>query len=178
MNAPRNLTRQECIDTACAVGIVAVLLILLGFWFGSSAQPAAAATSAAVSAQQAPIVAPAATLHSDSPEVTTAAAPAPSPVARCEEDMPCWDCRTMGNGICGTVEPAVTAIEPGVDDAAAADEGEQLTAAELAELGATMQPCAFDEGEGPACYWDATTRGNKRGVSFIWTGADLIYASK
>jgi hypothetical protein len=21
---------------------------------------------------------------------------------RCVEDMPCWDCRTMGNGICGT----------------------------------------------------------------------------
>lgn len=20
---------------------------------------------------------------------------------RCQEDQPCWDCRTMGNGICG-----------------------------------------------------------------------------
>lgn len=22
---------------------------------------------------------------------------------RCEEDMPCWDCHTMGNHICGTL---------------------------------------------------------------------------
>lgn len=88
--------------------------------------------------------------------------------------MPCWDCSTMGNGICGTVEPAVTAIEPD----SPADEGEQIDAAELAELGATMEPCAFDEAEGPACYWDASTRGDKQGDSFIWTGTDLIYAAK
>lgn len=24
---------------------------------------------------------------------------------RCEEDMPCWDCRTMGNKICGPNDP-------------------------------------------------------------------------
>lgn len=23
----------------------------------------------------------------------------------CTEDMACWDCSTMGNGICGTVTP-------------------------------------------------------------------------
>ena len=23
--------------------------------------------------------------------------------ARCEEDMPCWDCETMGNRICGPI---------------------------------------------------------------------------
>jgi hypothetical protein len=21
---------------------------------------------------------------------------------KCEEDMPCWDCETMGNGLCGS----------------------------------------------------------------------------
>lgn len=26
----------------------------------------------------------------------------------CTEDMPCWDCSTMGNQICGTPEVAVT----------------------------------------------------------------------
>jgi hypothetical protein len=27
--------------------------------------------------------------------------PQPRPTPRCEEDQPCWDCRTMGNHICG-----------------------------------------------------------------------------
>lgn len=26
-----------------------------------------------------------------------------APLVRCEEDMPCWDCHTMGNRICGTL---------------------------------------------------------------------------
>lgn len=139
-------TRQERIDIACAVGIVAILLLLAGFWLHGVmyAAPAAAAEPPATVATQAAVVAPVAD--------------------RCEEDEPCWDCATMGNGICGTASDA--------------DEGEQLTAAELAELGATMEPCAFDEAAGLACYWDATTRGNKQGDSFIWTGTDLIYAAK
>lgn len=29
---------------------------------------------------------------------------------RCEEDMPCWDCETMGNGICG-LTPSEDAAE-------------------------------------------------------------------
>lgn len=41
---------------------------------------------------------------------------APEPVAippityTCEEDMPCWDCLTMGNGICG-LTPSEDAAE-------------------------------------------------------------------
>jgi len=27
--------------------------------------------------------------------------PAPTKTTRCEEDQPCWDCRTMGNKKCG-----------------------------------------------------------------------------
>jgi hypothetical protein len=27
---------------------------------------------------------------------------APDVTARCQEDMPCWDCDAMGNRICGT----------------------------------------------------------------------------
>ena len=29
------------------------------------------------------------------------------PVTRCEEDMPCWDCSTMGNRVCGPVSVEV-----------------------------------------------------------------------
>jgi PBP1b-binding outer membrane lipoprotein LpoB len=37
------------------------------------------------------------------PEVTTttAAPVVTTTTAVCHEDMPCWDCETMGNGICG-----------------------------------------------------------------------------
>lgn len=34
--------------------------------------------------------------------------PAPLPTVECLEDMPCWDCTTMGNGICGN--PACKAM--------------------------------------------------------------------
>lgn len=27
----------------------------------------------------------------------------PLVIERCEEDMPCWDCTTMGNRICGPI---------------------------------------------------------------------------
>ena len=36
----------------------------------------------------------------------------PAPVDPCEEDEPCWDCETMGNGICGPIAPPVN-YEPG-----------------------------------------------------------------
>lgn len=32
---------------------------------------------------------------------TPSAAVAAAPVTGCQEDMPCWDCETMGNLICG-----------------------------------------------------------------------------
>jgi hypothetical protein len=32
---------------------------------------------------------------------TIPAIPAPSTSTTCVEDMPCWDCTTMGNRICG-----------------------------------------------------------------------------
>lgn len=28
----------------------------------------------------------------------------------CQEDEPCWDCRTMGNGICGPTKPATVEV--------------------------------------------------------------------
>jgi hypothetical protein len=31
----------------------------------------------------------------------TVPAASPSPAARCHEDSACWDCRTMGNRVCG-----------------------------------------------------------------------------
>lgn len=37
--------------------------------------------------------------------------PIPAPATyRCEEDMPCWDCTTHGNGICG-LTPSEDAAE-------------------------------------------------------------------
>lgn len=30
--------------------------------------------------------------------------------ALCEEDMPCWDCETMGNGECGGVDKRVVTV--------------------------------------------------------------------
>lgn len=32
-------------------------------------------------------------------------APAAAPAVRCEEDMPCWNCHTMGNLACGVKTP-------------------------------------------------------------------------
>ena len=34
-----------------------------------------------------------------------------SPTASCTEDMDCWDCETMGNKVCGTIDDAATAWE-------------------------------------------------------------------
>jgi len=31
--------------------------------------------------------------------------PAPTYQPLCTEDMPCWDCHTMGNMVCGTTTP-------------------------------------------------------------------------
>ena len=36
---------------------------------------------------------------------------APFEATACEEDMPCWDCATMGNRICGPQAPTVAATE-------------------------------------------------------------------
>lgn len=35
----------------------------------------------------------------------TVPAASASPAARCQEDAPCWDCRTMGNRVCGPATP-------------------------------------------------------------------------
>ena len=47
-----------------------------------------------------------------------APAPAPAPVnvpdGTCHEDMPCWDCETMGNHVCG---PALRGIPAAGHDA-------------------------------------------------------------
>lgn len=43
----------------------------------------------------------------DAPDVPTVVAAAPVvPVAPIEEDSPLWDCRTMGNRVCGVLAPA------------------------------------------------------------------------
>lgn len=77
------------------------------------AEPVVATVAAPVAPVErvAPVVAPAATVaRVAAPEAVQPIAVAPAvPVAPvCEEDMPCWDCATMGNLICGpvaTVDP-------------------------------------------------------------------------
>lgn len=39
---------------------------------------------------------------------TTTTTVAPTTTTRCTEEMPCWDCETMGNGVCGTTAPPTT----------------------------------------------------------------------
>lgn len=41
--------------------------------------------------------------------VTAPTEPGVTAPARCEEDMPCWDCETMGNHVCGTIDDSATA---------------------------------------------------------------------
>lgn len=79
-------------------------------------EPIVTTSKAPVKASKAPVAppkvavapatpkAPKATPKAPAKVVAPATAPAPvvAPVApRCEEDMPCWDCETMGNGQCG-----------------------------------------------------------------------------
>ena len=47
--------------------------------------------------------------------VAAPVAPVAVPVAVCHEDEPCWDCKTMGNKICGPVAPEVPTIPPYTD---------------------------------------------------------------
>jgi hypothetical protein len=49
--------------------------------------------------------------QAQAPVVPQAVAPkAQAPQTICEEDEPCWDCRTMGNRICGPVAGAVPPV--------------------------------------------------------------------
>lgn len=44
---------------------------------------------------------------------------------------------------------------------------------------AAAVPCIEEDYAGPvACYWDASTRGGGLGLSFTWTGTEVIYTSK
>lgn len=72
---------------------------------GTVAVPVIVKAKAAV---KVPVKAPAkAAVKPDRKAVTQPLVVAPTFNApeRCEEDMPCWDCKTMGNTICGPVEP-------------------------------------------------------------------------
>lgn len=108
--------------------ILSVILSILSL--GPTEATIQAPTEAPITAIQAPteapIVAPVQPLTYASPTVTTEApvkapAPAPAPVVQapipapvqapveapiCHEDMPCWDCATMGNQICGNPDCA------------------------------------------------------------------------
>ena len=96
-----------------------------------------------------------ASLSFPSVDVTTSPAPisapdeAETPVsAPCMEDEPCFDCHTMGNGVCGSPEGDVKYLKD-------------------------LPPCDNEDGTVTVqgvpvslCYWDAT-RGNGVGDSFI-----------
>ena len=153
-------TRQERIDIACAVGIIAVLLILLGSWLQGALHPET--PQPASMAHVAAVTPTCDDCDPDEGEAVDAAelaeiAAADAAAANCAEDEPCWDCSTMGNGICG---PAVAPCEVG------------STYWECA-----MSPCVTEGADGAPCYWDATQRGNGIGRSFIWTGSEVIYSN-
>ena len=70
--------------------------------------------SAAVSVTEQAIVADAsAVIEYDSPSVQTwtpdQEPEAPVTGQVCEEDQPCWDCETMGNLVCGSIDDTATA---------------------------------------------------------------------
>lgn len=69
-------------------------------------------------------VAVATTTAPHAPELTA------SPV--CEEDMPCWDCATMGNRMCGPQTPALTA--PAVEASAVPVELPVIVEAPIVEV--------------------------------------------
>lgn len=88
----------------------------------ATAAPTVAAPTVAATAVVEPVVEPAPVLVEapavEAPAVLpaparvyVAPAPAPAPVVvapapvQCFEDMPCWDCKTMGNLTCGSVAP-------------------------------------------------------------------------
>jgi len=85
------------------------------------------------------------------PPLPEAETPLPeTPVsAPCMEDEPCFDCHIMGNGVCGSPEGDVKYLKD-------------------------LPPCDNEDGTVTSngvsvslCYWDATTRGNGVGDSFI-----------
>ncbi|QFG12173.1 Hypothetical Protein OBI_RACECAR_45 [Arthrobacter phage Racecar] len=102
------------------VRIIFSLFILIASLFTISPANAQPASPAPASVS---ITAPEAQLTYDSPTVTTSPAPQvqvptiPAPEVgvsvSCEEDMPCWDCETMGNLQCGpaTSSPALPICE-------------------------------------------------------------------
>ena len=61
--------------------------------------------TAAVTATATPTAQPTATV-APKPTATPTAKPAAVKAPACEEDQPCWDCKTMGNRVCGPTSPA------------------------------------------------------------------------
>ena len=54
-----------------------------------------------------------------------------------------------------------------------------MLASLMAGVEVTIPPCASEDTEqATPCYWDAPTRGNGQGDSFIWTGSATIYTTK
>lgn len=74
-----------------------IMAFTLGFTGASTQAPSQPAS-------QAPFMGLTEVLEAQAPHI-------PHMLARCEEDMPCWDCQTMGNKQCGPQAP-VTAPAP------------------------------------------------------------------
>lgn len=86
------------------MSLIIALILSLSTLFATSAQPASAAQTATI---EAPIEA---SVDASLPTYLTEVATSEAPI-RCEEDMPCWDCATMGNKQCGPIaQPAQPAI--------------------------------------------------------------------
>jgi hypothetical protein len=72
-----------------------VLTLIMAFTLGFTG---ASTQAPSQPASQAPFMGLTEVLEAQAPHI-------PDMLKRCEEDMPCWDCQTMGNHICGPQAP-------------------------------------------------------------------------
>ncbi len=86
-------TRTDQTITARTILIMVILGVLLGALVGTAL-----------------------VLQSTQPALNTAPALPATPAPVCQEDMPCWDCTTMGNLICGPVPDAPAWIDTPWED--------------------------------------------------------------
>ncbi|UDL16729.1 hypothetical protein SEA_ATUIN_36 [Arthrobacter phage Atuin] len=97
------------------IALVLAVSAFLGFAQPSSAEvpanvepPISASKDASLPTYLPEVATSSAPTPAPAPQVAIPSQPAPEVGVRCEEDMPCWDCATMGNQICGPIADTET----------------------------------------------------------------------
>lgn len=83
--------------------------------------------------------------HASPLAVVATATPSPMP-SHCTEDMDCWDCATMGNGVCDSPAPVATPDDSAADDELAASLGGTCQAEECYAPGDAPVPNSYECG--------------------------------